>query len=116
MSVKSAAAEPGHVSDRRRHVHRQMTWIGSVCPVGASAIVALLVCAGMAACRQAQPPPAATPAPLPQTTGAITLSGLRAPVRVIRDTWGVPHIFAANADDLFFAQGFIQAQDRLFQM
>jgi penicillin G amidase len=37
-------------------------------------------------------------------------------VRIVRDTWGVPHISAANRDDLFFAQGFVQAQDRLFQM
>jgi penicillin amidase len=37
-------------------------------------------------------------------------------VEVIRDTWGVPHIYAANLEDLFFAQGFVQAQDRLWQM
>ncbi len=43
-------------------------------------------------------------------------SGLAAPVRIVRDTWGVPHIYAQNEDDLFFAQGFVQAQDRLFQM
>jgi penicillin amidase len=42
--------------------------------------------------------------------------GLSAPVRVVRDRWGVPHIFAEAQDDLFFAQGFVQAQDRLFQM
>jgi len=35
---------------------------------------------------------------------------------VTRDQWGIPHIVAANTDDLFFAQGFVQAQDRLFQM
>lgn len=34
----------------------------------------------------------------------------------MRDRWGVPHIYAKNTDDLFFAQGFVQAQDRLFQM
>ena len=44
------------------------------------------------------------------------VDGVTAPVRIVRDTWGVPHIFAANQDDLFFAQGFVQAQDRLFQM
>lgn len=37
-------------------------------------------------------------------------------MRVVRDRWGVPHIAAQNQDDLFFAQGFVQAQDRLFQM
>jgi penicillin amidase len=53
---------------------------------------------------------------LPQISGSIALEGLSAPVRVVRDRWGVPHITAQNQDDLFFAQGFVQAQDRLFQM
>ena len=37
-------------------------------------------------------------------------------MRIVRDRWGVPHIYARNDHDLFFAQGFVQAQDRLFQM
>ncbi len=37
-------------------------------------------------------------------------------MRVVRDRSGVPHIYAQSQDDLFFAQGFVQAQDRLFQM
>jgi penicillin amidase len=48
--------------------------------------------------------------------GTIGVTGLRADVRVIRDTWGVPHIYAQSVDDLFFAQGFVTAQDRLWQM
>jgi penicillin amidase len=48
--------------------------------------------------------------------GRIPLRGLRDSVTVIRDRWGVPHIYARNIDDLFFAQGFVQAQDRLWQM
>jgi penicillin amidase len=44
------------------------------------------------------------------------VAGLTAPVRILRDRWGVPHVAAASQDDLFFAQGFVQAQDRLFQM
>ena len=51
-----------------------------------------------------------------QVSGALEVSGLTAPVRIVRDRWGVPHIYAQNRDDLFFAQGFVQAQDRLFQM
>lgn len=51
-----------------------------------------------------------------QVSGTIAAAGLTAPVRIVRDRWGVPHIYAANQDDLFFAQGFVQAQDRLFQM
>jgi penicillin amidase len=53
---------------------------------------------------------------VPQVAGTLAAAGLTAPVRIVRDTWGVPHIYAANQDDLFFAQGFVQAQDRLFQM
>ena len=53
---------------------------------------------------------------MPQTSGTIAVSGLTAPVRVVRDRAGIPHISASNQVDLFFAQGFVQAQDRLFQM
>lgn len=53
---------------------------------------------------------------LAQIDGRITVQGLRDSVQVVRDRWGVPHIYARNLDDLFFAQGFVQAQDRLWQM
>lgn len=53
---------------------------------------------------------------LAQVSGTLSVPGLRDEVRVVRDRWGVPHIYAKNSDDLFFAQGFVQAQDRLFQM
>ena len=53
---------------------------------------------------------------LPQVDGSISLAGLGGPVTVIRDARGVPHIQARNADDLFFAQGYVTAQDRLWQM
>lgn len=46
----------------------------------------------------------------------ISIRGLHSPVEVIRDRWGVPHIYAQNNDDLFFAQGFVAATDRLFQL
>ena len=49
-------------------------------------------------------------------SGEMTVPGLRDRVEVIRDTWGVPHIYAQNTDDLFFAQGYVMAQDRLWQM
>ena len=55
-------------------------------------------------------------AALPQLDGSISLSGLQSAVDVVRDAQGVPHITAANLDDLFFSQGFITAQDRLWQM
>jgi penicillin G amidase len=53
---------------------------------------------------------------LPQLDGTIRLAGLQAPVSVVRDTHGVPHITAAKLEDLFFAQGYVTAQDRLWQM
>src|SRR5262249_6464272 len=49
-------------------------------------------------------------------SGSAIVPGLSAPVRIVRDTWGIPHIYAQTQDDLFVAQGFVQAQDRLFQM
>lgn len=52
----------------------------------------------------------------PQSEGTLRAPGLRAQVEIVRDTLGVPHIYAHNADDLFFAQGFVHAQDRLWQM
>ncbi len=55
-------------------------------------------------------------ASLPQIDGQIKVSGLSAEVAVRRDGHGVPHIEAANLDDLFAAQGYVTAQDRLWQM
>lgn len=53
---------------------------------------------------------------LPERDGSVYLPGLRGEVRVYWDERGVPHIEAAHADDLFFAQGYVTAQDRLWQM
>jgi len=52
----------------------------------------------------------------PQTQGTLSVAGLQGKVDVYRDQWGVPHIFAENEHDLFFAQGYVHAQDRLWQM
>ena len=54
--------------------------------------------------------------PLAQRRGDLHLPGLLAPVEILRDRWGIPHIYAASADDLWFAQGVSHAQDRLWQM
>ncbi|MBZ8180965.1 penicillin acylase family protein [Oscillatoria salina] len=53
---------------------------------------------------------------LPPVSGTLTVAGIQAPVTVYRDTSGVPHIVADNRHDLYFAQGYITATDRLFQM
>src|SRR4051794_41686770 len=44
------------------------------------------------------------------------LAGLEHPVRVVRDRLGVPHVYARSDHDAFFANGYLQAQDRFFQM
>jgi penicillin amidase len=54
--------------------------------------------------------------PLPKINGTSRLQGLHEPVEVIRDRYGVAHIYAQNEDDLYFAQGYVHAQERLWQM
>ena len=46
----------------------------------------------------------------------VNLPGLKQPVEILRDKWGIPHIYAQSQDDLFFAQGFMAARDRMFQL
>ena len=53
---------------------------------------------------------------LPQTAGTIQVPGLAGRVEVIRDETGIAQIYADTPDDLFFAQGYVHAQDRLWQM
>ncbi|WP_411334619.1 penicillin acylase family protein [Metabacillus indicus] len=53
---------------------------------------------------------------LPVLSGEAAISGLSAEVNVTRDKHGVPHILAGSDKDLYTAQGYVQAQDRLFQM
>ena len=53
---------------------------------------------------------------LAQIEGSITIGGLEQPVEILRDRWGVAHIYAQTVHDLFFGQGFVAAQDRLYQI
>lgn len=53
---------------------------------------------------------------LPKVKGELTVAALSAPVDIVRDAFGVPHIFAQDAYDAAFALGFVHAQDRLWQM
>ncbi|MBP2239762.1 penicillin amidase [Cytobacillus eiseniae] len=53
---------------------------------------------------------------LPQTNGEVKIGSITSAVEITRDEVGVPHILAENERDLYIAQGYIQAQDRLFQM
>ncbi|MFI6008401.1 penicillin acylase family protein [Streptomyces sp. NPDC051243] len=55
-------------------------------------------------------------ASFPQTKGSISLDGLSGPVDVKRDDYGIPQIYASSDEDLFLAQGYVQAQDRFYEM
>jgi penicillin amidase len=84
-------------------------------------ILTLLV--SIAAALAAQTPPARPPdlaaaakQSLAQLDGTLLVFGVREPVEVLRDRWGVPHIYAKNTPDLFFAQGYVVAQDRMWQL
>lgn len=54
--------------------------------------------------------------PFPQTDGTLTVAGLGDEVHIYRDDFGIPHIYAGTTEDLFFAQGYVHAQDRFWQM
>lgn len=54
--------------------------------------------------------------PIPHVDGELKADGLKERVEVLRDSYGVPHIYAKNMNDLIFAQGYVQAQDRFWQM
>ena len=92
-----------------------MSLLGRI-PVKA-ALVALS--AAVAGCAAPTAPPSLeelADRALAQIAGELSALGLREPVEVIRDEWGIPHIYAQNDEDLFFAQGYVMAQDRLWQM
>ncbi|HEU5104062.1 MAG TPA: penicillin acylase family protein [Roseiflexaceae bacterium] len=80
--------------------------IGKIAGVALGALAGLTGAAAVTALRR----------PLARTSGQISVPGLSAPVQVLRDRWGVPHIYARTTADLFSAQGYVHAQDRLWQM
>lgn len=86
-------------------MHRKPRWLLF------AAIVVVLALVGLAGVSVATARRA-----LPQTDGEISLPGLSTPVEVLRDRWGVAHLYADNAEDLFEAQGYVHAQDRFYEM
>ena len=76
------------------------------------------------ACSMSASKDSTTPASLQQLAtqslatidGTVKVAGLKQPVEIIRDKQGIPHIYAKNDDDLFFAQGYVMAQDWLWQL
>jgi penicillin amidase len=93
-----------------RHRKRRWPWILLWSACGLLTLALLAVCVGVLWLRSA------VKAALPALDGDEHVAGLSAPVEVRRDGHGVPHIVAASQDDLFVAQGYVTAQDRLWQM
>ncbi|MFZ0807641.1 MAG: penicillin acylase family protein, partial [Candidatus Sulfotelmatobacter sp.] len=98
----SSLAEINTTHSRRTPALRALAWAALVLLV----ILAALIGYGDYAARSA----------LPQLDGTLQVSGLSAPVTVTRDAHGVPTIDAASLEDLLFAEGYVAAQDRLWQM
>lgn len=86
-----------------------MKAIGRVLKALVVLIVVVLVVAGVAGYIVVQ-------RTLPQIDGAVQLAGIKGKVEIVRDSTGVPHIYAESQEDLFFAQGYVHAQDRLWQL
>ena len=91
---------------RKRRWPRILLWTAGAL----STLVVLAAAAGVLWLRSAEK------TALPALDGDLHVAGLSAPVTVRRDAHGVPHIEAATQDDLFLAQGYVTAQDRLWQM
>lgn len=102
------AAPPGATSRARlaRRLGR-----GALVVAAAALTAAAGIAAGTSVARTGGTP---LPARLPADT--LRLPGLRAPVEVLRDAWGVNHVYAASEHDLFWAQGWLAARDRGFQL
>ncbi len=79
-------------------------------------ILALIAGAGGFYYFKSYLPNKVAPLSFPQIDGNITVAGLNGKVDIYRDNMGVPHIYAATTHDLFFAQGYVHAQDRFWQM
>ena len=90
--------------------------------LGATCLLLALLAAGCGDAEQPAPDPAPAPVALGPVGGRLgvdqqlTLEGLSAPVDVVRDEWGIVHLYASTPDDAFRAQGFAMARDRASQL
>ena len=107
-SASSTAASPLGVPPSRR----KRRWPRYVVFTAAWLVILLVFIAGFGTLWLRS----AAKAALPQLDGDVHLAGLSAPVTVRRDQHGVPHIDAVTQEDMFVAQGYVTAQDRLWQM
>ena len=101
---------PSQLAPLKRRRYRR--WLRILLWTAAGLLVLLLLIAGAGVLWLRS----AARAALPQLDGDVHLAGLSAPVTVRRDAHGVPHIDAATQDDMLVAQGYVTAQDRLWQM
>ena len=79
-------------------------------------ILVLILGAGGAYYFKSFLPNTVAPRSFPKIEGEIQLDGLNGPVDIYRDKMGIPHIYARTSHDLFFAQGYVHAQERFWQM
>lgn len=84
--------------------------------LGIILVLALLLVGGGAYYFRSYLPKVVAPRSFPQVEGEIQVPGLDQSVEIYRDKMGVPHIYASTLHDLFFAQGYVHAQDRFWQM
>jgi penicillin amidase len=84
--------------------------------LGALVVIALLAGASGAYYLNSYVPRRVAPKSFPQVEGELHIAGLDGPVDIYRDGMGIPHIYATTTHDLFFAQGYVHAQDRFWQM
>jgi penicillin amidase len=110
-SARNANQSPDRNTEARaRTKKRRWPLILLSCAAGLVFVIVLLAGLGLLWLRSA------TKAALPVLDGDVHLAGLSAPVTVRRDAHGMPHIDAATQEDLFVAQGYVTAQDRMWQM
>ena len=79
-------------------------------------IIAVVVVSGGLFYFKSYLPKTVAPKSFPQIDGEIKVDGLDGEVNIYRDAMGIPHIYATTAHDIFFAQGYVHAQDRFWQM
>ncbi len=79
-------------------------------------VLAVLAGAGGGFYFKSYLPHTVAPKSFPQIDGELQVNGLDAAVDIYRDNMGIPHIYASTTHDLFFAQGYVHAQDRFWQM
>ncbi|MEP7088928.1 MAG: penicillin acylase family protein [Nocardioidaceae bacterium] len=103
--MSDSAAPPSPAARGFRSLPRWARWSTYVAVLVVLALVAALVVV-VVVVRQS----------FPQTSGEVTVPGLGAEATVRRDASGIPQVYADTSHDLFYAQGFVQAQDRFFEM